>query len=94
MHRQRPGAQVYSHLVMVQDGGEYSVPCRCNVTPWEKPCHPLSMRLGGPLGRAGQIWRRQNLALNGVQTLDCTAHNKLQYQLHYPGIHFNYQLTS
>jgi len=38
--------------------------------------------------------KTKSLASTGVQTLDCTAHNKSQYQLHYPGINFNYGLTS
>ena len=50
------------------------------------------------LGKSpGQVWtdmeKTKSLASTRVQTLDCTAHNKSQYQLHYCGIHFNYQLT-
>jgi len=62
--------------------------------PWERALAPTVDEGGWD---PGQVWtdmeKTKSLASTGVQTLDCKAHNNLQYQLHYPGIHFNYQLT-
>ena len=60
---------------------------------WQTALAPTVDESGGA---PGQVWtdmeKTKSLASTGVQTLDCTAFKKLQYQLHYPGIHFNYQL--
>ena len=62
--------------------------------PWERVLTP-TVDEGGLA--PGQVWtvmeKTISLASTRVQTLDCTAHNKSQYQLHYPDIHLNHQLT-
>jgi hypothetical protein len=64
------------------------------LNPWERALAPNVDEAGWA---PGQVWKdmekTKSLAPNEFQTLDCIAHNKSQYQLHYPGIHFNYQLT-
>jgi hypothetical protein len=61
--------------------------------PWERA---LATTVDEAGWAPGQVWsdmeKTKSLAPIGVQTLDRTAHNKSQYQLHYRGIHFNYQL--
>ena len=63
------------------------------------PCERALVRTVDEGGWApGHVWtdmeKTKSLASTGVQTLDCTAHKKSQYQLHYPGINFKYGLTS
>jgi len=62
--------------------------------PWERALAPT---VHEGVWAPGQVWtvteKTKSLASTGVQTLDCTEYNKSQYQLHYTGINFNYQLT-
>jgi len=62
--------------------------------PWERALAPT---VDEGQWVHGQVWtdkgKTKSLASTRVQTLDCMAHNKLQYQLHYRAIHFKYPLT-
>jgi hypothetical protein len=61
--------------------------------PWERALAPTVDEAGWAPGQVWTDMKNISLAPSEVQTVDHTAHNKSQYQLHYPDIHLNYQLT-